>query len=152
MEEVPLQPRIEERRNAPTDDVLGMLVRARDDQGRTLSDEQLIAHTNILLVAGHETSTSLSAWLLYLLAQHPDYNQRVLAEQDMLLAPNSLVGFGGGPRICIGVNFAKVEIKALVSHILRHYWLEVAPDQQIVQYYRGTGMPLNGIKMRVEQR
>jgi len=236
-----LHPKIEERRNHPTDDVLGMLVRARDDQGRALSDEQLIAHTNILLVAGHETSTSLSAWLLYLLTQHPDYTQRVLAEQDTLLSadedptlestkkmkvlenalseaermyppvangprgviedfefkgyhipagsyvfysiaashllptifanptkfdpdrfappreehkknPYALVGFGGGPRICIGVNFAKVEIKAMVSHILRHYQLELVPNQQIIQYYRGTGMPLNGIKMRVQQR
>src|SRR5215211_9075178 len=81
-----LLPKIRQRREQPTDDVLGMLVRARDDQGNALSDEQLIAHTNILLVAGHETSTSLSAWLLYLLAQHPDYAQRVLDEQDALLA------------------------------------------------------------------
>ncbi len=84
-----LLPRIQERRAKPTDDVLGMLVQARDDQGRALSDEQLIAHTNILLVAGHETSTSLSAWLLYLLAQHPAYLQRVLDEQAALLAPGA---------------------------------------------------------------
>ena len=81
-----LLPKIRQRREQPTDDVLGMLVRARDDHGHALSDEQLIAHTNILLVAGHETSTSLSAWLLYLLSQHPDYAQRVLDEQDALLA------------------------------------------------------------------
>jgi cytochrome P450 len=36
-----------------------MLVQGRNDTGRALSDEQLFAHTNILLVAGHETSTSL---------------------------------------------------------------------------------------------
>jgi cytochrome P450 len=233
-----LLPRIQERRTRPTDDVLGMLVQARDDQGHALSDEQLIAHTNILLVAGHETSTSLSAWLLYLLAQHPAYLQRVLDEQAALLAPDAeptlddikhmkvldhalseaermyppvangprgvledfefngylvqagsfvfysiaashlipsifadparfdpdrfappreehrrtpyaLVGFGGGPRICIGINFAQVEIKALASHILRRYRLEPVPGQQIVQFYRGTGMPLHGIRMRV---
>jgi cytochrome P450 len=233
-----LLPKIHERRRSPTDDILGMLVQARDDAGRALSDEQLIAHTNILLVAGHETSTSLSAWLLYLLARHPSYLRRVLDEQADLLAsgtdptlddikrmktlenalseaermyppvangprgviedfefdsylvpagsfvfysiaashlipgifaaperfdpdrfappreehkrtPYALVGFGGGPRICIGINFAQVEIKAMVSHILRRYRLEVAPGQQIVQFYRATGMPLNGIRMRV---
>jgi retinoid hydroxylase len=233
-----LLPKIHERRQNPTDDVLGMLVRARDDAGRALSDEQLIAHTNILLVAGHETSTSLSAWLLYLLAQHPTYLRRVLDEQAALLAPDAdptlddikrmkvldnalseaermyppvadgprgvvedfefdgylipagtfvfysiaashvlpsvfaapdrfdpdrfappreehrrtpyaLVGFGGGPRICIGINFAQVEIKAMVAHILRRYRLEAAPGQEIVQFYRGTGSPLNGIRMRV---
>ena len=235
-----LLPKIRRRRQQPTDDVLGMLVRARDDHGNALSDEQLIAHTNILLVAGHETSTSLSAWLLYLLSLHPSYAQRVLGEQDALLTrdaeptleaikrmkllehalseaerlyppvsngprgvledfefggyhvpagthvfysisgahripaifadpdrfdperfappreehktPYALVGFGGGPRICIGINFAQVEIKALISHLLRNYQLELVPDQQIVQMYMPTSMPLNGIRMRVSKR
>jgi len=236
-----LLPKIHARRATPTDDVLGLLVQARDDQGRRLSDEQLIAHTNILLVAGHETSTSLSAWLLYLLTQHRDYLQRALDEQDALLAadadptldqikrmkllenalseaerlfppvsegprgvlepfdfngyhvpagvyvlysisgahmlpsifanptafdpdrfappreehkktPYALVGFGGGPRICIGINFAQVEIKAMVSHILRRYRLALAPGQQIAQSYRPTGAPLNGIRMDVTKR
>ena len=46
-----------------------MLVRARDEAGHSLSDEQLLAHVNILLVAGHETTTTLGAWVLYLLAR-----------------------------------------------------------------------------------
>ena len=37
-----------------------------------MSDEQLLAHVNILLVAGHETTTNLSAWLLYLMGRHAD--------------------------------------------------------------------------------
>lgn len=236
-----LLPKIQARRQAPTDDVLGLLVQARDDQGRSLSDEQLIAHTNILLVAGHETSTSLSAWLLYLLAEHPAYLGRVLAEQAALLpgdatptldalkrmkvlenalseaerlyppvsegprgvlepfefngyqvpagtyvlysisaahmlpsvfaeperfdpdrfaapreehkrTPYALVGFGGGPRICIGINFAQIEIKALASHVLRHYRLELIPGQRIAQTYRPTGAPLEGIRMSVQRR
>ncbi|MEO7002336.1 MAG: cytochrome P450 [Ktedonobacterales bacterium] len=236
-----LMPKIQERREHPTDDILGMLVQARDDQDHALSDDQIIAHTNILLVAGHETSTSLVAWLLYLLTQHPDEAQRLLDEQLALVGPTteptladikrmraldnalseaerlyppvangprgvvedfdfagyhvpagayvfysivathllpdvwenpaqfdpdrfappreehkktpySLVGFGGGPRICIGINFAKVEIKALISQVLRRYMLELAPDQQIIQFYRVTAMPLNGIKMHVKER
>jgi cytochrome P450 len=62
------------------------------------------------------------------------------------------VGFGGGPRICIGINFAQVEIKAMVSHILRRYRLALAPGQQIAQSYRPTGAPLNGIRMDVTRR
>ena len=60
--------------------------------------------------------------------------------------------FGAGPRICIGINFAQVEIKAMMSLILRRYTLELVEDQDLVQIYRGTGMPLNGIKMRVKPR
>ncbi len=236
-----LERKIAERRAQPTDDVLGLLAQARDAQGNALSDEQLIAHTNVLLVAGHETSTSLSAWMLYLLAGHPDYLARVLAEQDALLAPDALpsledikrmkvldnalseaerlypplgngprgaledvefggytipkgtivfysiaathllpslwreperfdpdrfnppreeqkrvpyalVGFGGGPRVCIGLNFARVEMKALASQVLRRYTLDIVPDQELVQLYRPTAMPLNGIKLQVRER
>src|SRR5439155_2600228 len=75
---------IAERRNMPEDqqprDVVGMIVRAKDEQGQALSDEQLLAHVNILLVAGHETTTTLGAWLLYLLASHPEYGAQVDAE------------------------------------------------------------------------
>ena len=57
---------IEERRATPVEarprDVLSLILEARDDEGKTLSTEQVLGHLNILLVAGHETTTTLSAW------------------------------------------------------------------------------------------
>ncbi|MGH2485623.1 MAG: cytochrome P450, partial [Ktedonobacterales bacterium] len=77
---------IERRRDAPAqeerDDILTMLVRVRDESGAPLSDEQILGHVNILLVAGHETSTTLASWLLYELAQRPEYLARVHAELE----------------------------------------------------------------------
>ena len=236
--------RIAERRAHPTDDILGMLVGARDEAGNALGDEAILGHVNILLVAGHETSTTMASWLLYLLATHPDYLARVRAElaalggpdcdaplgldaikalrilgnalseagrlwspvasgprgvvsdfafggyhvpagvqarysivgghwlptifanperfdPDRFAAPReedkkvpyALVPFGGGPRICIGVNFAQVEIKALAAHVLRAYDLEPAPDQAIAQLYTPTiGSPSGGIRVRARER
>ena len=40
--------------------------------------------------------------------------------------PYGLVTFGGGPRICIGINFAQIEVKALAAHVLRNYSIEAA--------------------------
>jgi cytochrome P450 len=78
-----------ERRGAPADersrDVVGKIMRARDEDGRPLSDAQIVDHINILLVAGHETTTVLSAWVLYLLATLPEQRQRIEAELDTLL-------------------------------------------------------------------
>ncbi len=64
--------------------------------------------------------------------------------------PYALVTFGGGPRICIGINFAQIEVKAMAAHILRHYTLTPTPDQQIQQVYYGPTAELpNGIRLRV---
>src|SRR5579859_2525117 len=47
------------REHVAPDDILTTLLSARDDKGNpALTDEQIIAHINVLLVAGHETTTS----------------------------------------------------------------------------------------------
>ena len=80
---------IAERRKVPADtasgDVLGLIVHARDEEGRRLDDEQILGHLNILLVAGHETTTVLSAFVLSSLATMAEQRQRVEAELDALL-------------------------------------------------------------------
>ncbi|HEY3062661.1 MAG TPA: cytochrome P450 [Chloroflexota bacterium] len=221
-------------------DVLGMLVSARDDDGRSLRDEQLLAHVNILLVAGHETTTTLGAWVLYLLARHSDYAARLDAELTGVLgegpltsdtlrnlplltaaireagrlqspvlllprgvlsdfefagrsvatgthvflaiaaghrlasvfeaperfdpdrflppreedrkSPYALATFGGGPRICLGINFAQVEVMALVAHVRRHVELVPISERPIPQY--GGILPTlpEGIPMRIGSR
>jgi cytochrome P450 len=223
-------------------DVLGMLVRARDEAGQALSDEQLLAHVNILLVAGHETTTTLGAWLLYLLGGYPAYVERirsellsVLGERDAQLTtealhalpvlsaaireagrlkspvlllprgvvsefefggyrvpagtpvflaiagghhlpnvfpeperfdpdrflppreedkknPYALVTFGGGPRICLGINFAQVEVTALIAHVLPRFELSPIPDRPFAQIGGIIqGLP-QGIPIRVRAR
>ena len=67
--------------------------------------------------------------------------------------PYALVTFGGGPRICIGINFAQIEIKAMTAHILRHYTLAPTSDQPPVQAYYGPTAELpGGMPLRVARR
>ncbi len=77
---------IHERRNAPTEerprDVLGTIVHAHDEEGHSLTDEQVLGHLAILLLAGHETTTTLATWALYLLSTMPDHRSRLVAELD----------------------------------------------------------------------
>ena len=75
------------RRAAPDQqpcDVVGLLVRARDAHGLPLTDAQILAHLNILLVAGHETTTTFSTWALYLLSILPEQRERISAEVTTL--------------------------------------------------------------------
>lgn len=63
-------------------DALGLLISARDDEGNSLSVEELKDQVLLLLFAGHETLTSAIASFCLLLAQHPDVMAKVRAEQQ----------------------------------------------------------------------
>ena len=52
-------------------DVVASLVRARDDDGQTLTDDELLGQIFLLFFAGHDTTRNALAWTLLLLAQHP---------------------------------------------------------------------------------
>ncbi|MBD3560852.1 cytochrome P450, partial [Planktothrix sp. FACHB-1355] len=43
----------------------------------------------------------------------------------------SLIGFGGGPRICLGIAFAQMEMKIVAAHLLRNYTWELLPEQNL---------------------
>jgi cytochrome P450 len=236
---------IRERRAASAQtaphDVLGMIVHARDEEGIGLTDEEVLAHLYILLVAGHETTTTLGAWTLYNLFTMPEHRARIEAELHEVLgehealtvetarqfkaldnfiketgrlhtpvlnvprgtardvefggylipagtqvrlsicgchhlpevfaeperfdpdrfappreedkrSPYSLITFGGGPRLCIGINFANIEVKTLVAHVLRAFALEPAMEETPVDLGFITTIIPSGIPMHVRSR
>ena len=75
-------------RRAGTDhgDVMSILMRARDgDTGAQMTDQQLRDETTTLVIAGSETTGNTIAWACYLLAQHPQIQERLQAEADLVL-------------------------------------------------------------------
>ncbi len=72
-------------------------------------------------------------------------------EEDSAM-PFSLVGFGGGPRICIGYAFAQMEMKLLAAYLLRGYIWEILPDQDLSYAFFPTSRPNDGLKVRFSRR
>jgi len=60
--------------------LLTMLVHARDENGATLSHEELVDNLRLLVLAGHETSASTMAWMIAKLAERPDVWDKLSAE------------------------------------------------------------------------
>ena len=55
----------------PRKDLLDMLLRARDADGKPMSDVQLRDEVMTLFLAGHETTAIALSWACYLIAQNP---------------------------------------------------------------------------------
>ena len=77
---------IRSRQNDPDvasrDDVLSMLVQARDENGEAMTVEELRDELMTLLLAGHETTATSLAWCFNLLLQNPDEMQRLRDDID----------------------------------------------------------------------
>lgn len=234
---------IEERRKSTDShtDLLAMLLAARDeDDGQGMTDEQVRDEVMTIFVAGHETTANTMSWIFYLLATHPEVEQKLHDELNSVLGgrlptvadipnltyvnliisetlrlypaawtinrevaepveigghtyepgdtlmmsqyvmhrqekyfedpdefrPERFAGdllkripayayfpFGGGPRICIGNNFALMEAALLLATIAQRYRLRLAePDQKVELEPVVTLRPKNGLPMRLEKR
>jgi cytochrome P450 len=78
---------VREKRRSPDlgRDALALMLRARDEDGSALSDEELIGEVNTLFVAGHDTQAKTLGWTLFLLGQHPDILASLLDEIESVL-------------------------------------------------------------------
>lgn len=75
-----MQAEIDAKRASPGNDILSLLVAARDETGAALSDSDILDQLLTFVVAGHETTATSLAWALYLLHQHPEALARLQAE------------------------------------------------------------------------
>lgn len=74
---------IEQRRSAPTEDIIGDLVSAEID-GDRLTDEAIYSFLRLLLPAGLETTYRSSGNLLYLLLTHKEQFDAVNADHELI--------------------------------------------------------------------
>jgi cytochrome P450 len=213
---------IEQRRREhgePGDDVLGMLLGARHEDGSPMSAQELRDELMTALVAGHETTASQLAWAFERLAREPLVTRRLTAELDegesdayltasikeilrlrpvlaeseprvvkrpieiggieyppgVALVPNAYlvhrdpdiyprplelrperfleqeggrtpdkytwIPFGGGRTRCLGASFAQLEMKVVLSAVLRS--CEVLPVNQAAERTRRRSITLS---------
>ena len=230
---------IELRRRQPAEDLLTLFLEVRDEAGSGMNDQQLRDEVMTLFLAGHETTANTLSWTLYLLAQHPDvearllreltnvigerlptaadygrlpYMQQVLKESIRLyppvwwisretledwevdgyivprgaevgisqwvmhhdprwfsnphhfeperwtqafeasLPPYAYFPFGGGPRICIGNDFARLEATLVLATLLPRYRFELLPKPDVKPELSITLRPKHGVPMRIHAR
>ena len=222
-------------------DLLGMLLGTSDEDGNPLTDREIRDQAMTLLFAGHDTTTSTVAFLLFELARNPHELKALFDEQDEVLrgrpaTPADLTGtalprlemaieetlriyppawvgprraindfefngikvpggvpvnysswvshhlpdvwpepeafrperfsldakklipkgayipFGSGSRTCIGMRFGQMEIRAIITELLRNFRLESAAGYQLSIRQMPTLTPRHGMPMTVKPR
>lgn len=98
-----------------------------------------------------------SQWAVQRLPQHfpcPDdfRPERWIDGETAHLPRFAYFPFGGGPRICIGQNFALVEAILLLATIAQRFHLEPEPASELQPWPSMTLRPPTGIKMRLTAR
>ena len=71
-------------------DILSLLVTARDEDGQSMSDEELLDEMFTLLMAGHETTATSLAWIFWHLGRHPGVVDRLRAELERVVGAGPL--------------------------------------------------------------
>ena len=78
---------IDERRSQPDTsrtDILSLMMAARDEDGKPMTDLELRDELITLLVAGHETTATSLAWAFYWIHHLPRVQEKLLQELDSL--------------------------------------------------------------------
>ena len=95
------------------------------------------------------------------LHQHPGFWKDPLRFDPQRQDPNNLehprtnyaqVPFGGGPRICIGINFAVMELMVIVATICQRLDVAISKDDRHVMCAKMTMFPKHGVRVKINSR
>ncbi len=86
-------PQIEERRrNENRQDMFSQFCRARREDGEYMTDGELIDHINFLMMAAHDTITSSVTSMVWFLAKHPEWQEKLRTECLAIAPAGSVIG------------------------------------------------------------
>jgi cytochrome P450 len=77
--------------------------------------------------------------------------ERFSPERKAALPKGAYVPFGAGSRICIGMRFGQLEIKAIASQLLRDFEFSLEPGYQLRTRQMPTIGPRGGVPLRVRR-
>ena len=87
-----MRSKLPSKRAAEGPDLFSQLCHARDEEGQRFSDDEVVNHMIFLMMAAHDTTTSSLTTMLYCLARHPEWQERLRAQAQAL--PVAHLGFG----------------------------------------------------------
>jgi cytochrome P450 len=169
-------PDAESRLHAELEQVLGGRIPTVEDLPGLLSTRMVLEETLRLYppvvgfnrkaladdeVGGYVVPANTLIWLSpYVTHRHPDFWENPDVFDPERFSPQRSAGrphfahfpFGGGPRQCIGNNFALLEAQLILATIAQRYRLRLLPGHQVEPQVLLTMRPRNGLPMTLLER
>lgn len=80
--------------------------------------------------------------------------ERFSPEEQRNRHSGTFLGFGEGPRICLGMRFGTAQVKAGLAHIVRDFRIKISPNHKpiVIDPQTLLSYPKDGILIRFEPR
>ncbi|EAR10580.1 cytochrome P450 [Reinekea blandensis] len=76
--------KVPQKRNDESGNLFAALTRAKDEDGNNFSDQEIADHMIFLLMAAQDTTSSALTSLFYMLAEHPQWQERLREEYQAI--------------------------------------------------------------------
>jgi cytochrome P450 len=112
------------------------------------------------VLGGYYVPANTNIWLSpYVTHRHPDFWENPEMFNPARFSPERYANlphfahfpFGGGPRLCIGSNFAMMEAQLILATIAQSYRLKLLPGHMVETEVLLTVRPRNGLPMTLER-
>ncbi len=79
-----LNERISARRRGGGSDLFSQLCQVKDESGQPMRDDEIVDHLIFVMMAAHDTTTSALTTIVYALARHPEWQDRLRGDAQKL--------------------------------------------------------------------
>ncbi len=122
------------RKNNPNtfgEDILSLMISARDENGQSMSNEEIQDELMTILFAGHETTANSLAWSMYWIHYIPEIGQKLIAEFNSLNGKTSQKDYNSITKLPY--------LSAVISETLRLNPVVVFINRQLKQPFELMG-------------
>lgn len=112
-------------------------------------------------IGGYVVPANTLIWISpYATHRHPDFWENPEVFEPERFSPERSAGrphfahfpFGGGPRLCIGNNFAMMEAQLILATLAQRYRLRLVPGHKVEPEVLLSIRPRNGLPMTLHER
>ena len=137
-----------EQDNQNRQDILSLLMSARDEQGQPMTDRELRDELMTLMLAGYETTATSMAWALYWIHRLPEVRQKLLVELDSLGESPEPMALAKLPYL----NAVCQETLRICPVVMLTFPRVVREPMELLNYHLEPGMVTVGCIYLVHQR